>query len=69
MKKVYKHLIYAKGEDAILRLTLNDPESLNALSWKEEDALLWELFDGVKRGGEDDDIKVIIIKAAGRAYS
>ena len=69
MKKVYKHLVYAKGEDAILRLTLNDPGSLNALSWKEEDALLWELFDGVKRAGEDDDIKVIIIKAAGRAYS
>jgi len=68
MEKIYKHLVYEKGKDAILRLTLNDPKTLNAASWKGEDALLWELFDGVKRGGEDDDIKVIIIKGAGKAF-
>jgi enoyl-CoA hydratase len=69
MGKVYKHLVYEKGKDAILRLTLNDPATLNALSWKDKDALLWELFDAVKRAGDDDDIKVIIIKGAGNAFS
>jgi len=69
MEKVYKHLVYEKGKDAILRLTLNDPATLNALSWKDKDALLWELFDAVKRAGDDDYIKVIIIKGAGNAFS
>ncbi len=69
MSTTYKHLLYEKGEGGILRITLNDPETLNALSWKDEDALLWELFDAVKKAGEDDDIKVIIIKGAGRAFS
>lgn len=69
MAKTYTHLIYEKDEDGILRLTLNDPETLNALSWKEEDALMWELFDGVERAGEDDDVKVIVIKGAGTAFS
>lgn len=69
MRQSYKHLIYEKNEDGILNLTLNDPKTLNALSWKDEDSLIWELFDAVDRAGEDDDVKVIVIKGAGKAFS
>lgn len=69
MTKSYTHLIYEKKKDGILVLTLNDPNTLNALSWKDEDSLIWELFDAVEKAGEDDDIKVIIIKGAGKAFS
>ena len=69
MEKRYKHLIYEKGNEGILRLALNDPETLNALSWKDEDSLLWEFFHAVKRAGDDDEIKVIKIKGAGKSFS
>lgn len=69
MAESYTHLIYEKDEDGILALTLNDPKTLNALSWKDEDSLIWELFDAVDRAGEDDDVKVIVIKGAGTAFS
>ena len=68
MVKAYTHLIYEISGDGILNLTLNDPKTLNALSWKDEDALIWELFDAVKEGGENDDVKVIVIKGEGDAF-
>jgi enoyl-CoA hydratase/carnithine racemase len=61
-------LIYDKedlAEGSIVTLTMNKPESLNALNIefsREIDAALTKVE-------EDDDVKVVIFKAAGRAFS
>ena len=66
----YKYVIYEK-EGNIARITLNKPEMLNAMTFigsKEatEDANeLWAAYD---EAAEDDDVKVVILKGAGRAF-
>ena len=60
----YKNIIYEKrGRIAIL--TLNRPQVLNALS----SALLDEMDVALIEAEQDDGIRVIIIKGAGRAFS
>lgn len=61
----YENLIYDKGNDRILRLTLNRPEKLNALNTP----LMNEIKAAIEEGEQDQDIRVIIIKGAGRAFS
>ena len=46
-------------------VTLNRPEKLNALSVD----LQHEVRDALGHAGEDDDVRVIVLKAAGRAFS
>jgi len=60
----YETIIYEKT-DRIARITLNRPEKVNALSL----TLRGELLDAVTEAGRDDDVGVIIIKGAGRAFS
>jgi len=60
----YKNLLYEKTE-AIVRLTLNRPEKLNALST----ALIRELQAALEAAERDTAVRVIIIKGAGRAFS
>ncbi len=60
----YETILYEKT-DRIARITLNRPEKLNALSTQ----LRIELIDAVTDSGLDDDIRVIVIKGAGRAFS
>ena len=50
--------------DGITTLTLNRPDQFNALS----EALLSQLDQMLTEIGEDDSIRVVIIKANGRAY-
>ncbi len=50
--------------DGIATLTLNSPGSLNALS----DAMLAALKDAFGRLSEDRDIRVVILKGAGKAF-
>ncbi len=62
----YKYIIYEK-EGNIARLTLNKPEKLNAFSFlggEDSD----EIHGAIADAAEDDDIKVLIIKGAGRAF-
>jgi len=61
----YENLIYEKKEDKILRLTLNRPEKLNALNTP----LMNELKAALEEAERDEEIRVIIIKGAGRAFS
>lgn len=56
--------ILADLSEKILTLTLNRPERLNALS----PTLLAELRDELDRAATNDDISVVVIKAAGRAF-
>ncbi len=60
----YETILYEKA-DRIARITLNRPEKLNALSTQ----LRVELIDAIADSGRDDDIRVIVVKGAGRAFS
>ena len=60
----YKAIIYEKA-NRIARITLNRPEKLNALSIE----LREELADAIIKSGADQDVSVIILKGAGRAFS
>jgi len=61
----FETVVYEKIEDKIVRLTLNRPEKLNALSPK----LLSELDRVMEDYERDNDASVMIIRGAGRAFS
>lgn len=61
-------LIYEKEdleEGSIVTLTMNKPESLNALNIE----FSREIDEALTRVEEDDDVKVVIFKGSGRAFS
>jgi enoyl-CoA hydratase len=60
----YEFIIY-EIKDNVATITLNRPEKLNAM----HDALRTEWWNAIKEAGVDDNVKVIIIKGAGRAFS
>ncbi len=64
----YKYVIYEKKGE-IAYVTINRPEKLNALEyvWAGEDFA--EVVAAYKEAELDDEIKVIILKGAGRAFS
>lgn len=57
-------ILLREDQDGIATLTLNNPGSLNALS----DAMLSALKDAFARLSEDRDIRVVILKGAGKAF-
>lgn len=62
----YEVVIYEPDHEShVAKITLNRPESMNALSHQ----LRAELFHAVKVAERDNDINVIVIKGAGRAFS
>ncbi|MTD58947.1 enoyl-CoA hydratase-related protein [Amycolatopsis pithecellobii] len=54
-----------RPRDAILRVTLNRPEKRNAMSSE----LRRELFDVLEQADADSDIRVIILRGAGKCFS
>jgi enoyl-CoA hydratase len=63
----YENLVVDRigTDDRIGRITLNRPEKMNALSQE----LLFELNDVLHAMEADDDIRVIILRGAGRSFS
>jgi enoyl-CoA hydratase len=64
----YKYVIYEK-EGEIATITFNKPEKMNSyviISVGEDFA---EVLDAITRAEEDDEVKVIIFKGAGRCFS
>jgi len=61
---VYENLIYEKKE-GVARITLNRPSVMNALT----PALLSEIKSAVQHAGKDNEVKVIVLTGAGRAFS
>src|SRR3990167_3590393 len=59
----YEHLIYDKREHRVT-LTLNRPEKLNALNEK----LTREFESGMLAAEDDDDVRVVVLKGAGRGF-
>lgn len=60
----FEQLIYEK-QGPVVRITLNRPDQLNALSIE----LYTELGDAVLRAGSDAEAQIIVITGAGRAFS
>ncbi len=58
-------VLYEKVGDRIARVTLNRPEVANAQSYE----MLYELNAAFDRAAGDDDVRVIVLAAAGRHFS
>jgi enoyl-CoA hydratase len=50
---------------SVARITLNRPDKLNALSY----ALVDALHEALRRAAADDQVKVVVLRGAGRAFS
>lgn len=63
----YKYVIYEKDGN-IARITLNKPEKLNTYTFigRGEDAN--EIWSAFGEAADDDDVKAVILKGAGRAF-
>ncbi len=59
----YKEILFS-SEDAIAFLTLNSPQTINALSKR----MISEMIDALRKLSADETIKVIIIRAAGKHF-
>jgi enoyl-CoA hydratase len=62
---VTDRLVLEERRGPALWLTLNRPEKLNALSYE----LVRQLRDAIRRADEDDEVKVVVVTGAGRAFS
>lgn len=60
-----EEVVLYEREGRLAYLTLNRPERLNAFNVE-----LWaQLVGGMKRAGDDDEVRVVIIRGAGRCFS
>jgi 2-(1,2-epoxy-1,2-dihydrophenyl)acetyl-CoA isomerase len=57
--------ILFEREGAVARITLNRPEKLNAIKW----SMVEDLTEMASRAGEDEEVRVVVITGAGRAFS
>lgn len=60
----FKTIIFER-KDGVARITLNRPETLNAMSPE----LISEMTAGIAEAERDESIKVVVIAAKGRAFS
>lgn len=67
-RKELSRVIYEKDEH-IATITLNYPEKLNAMDFLGDGGIVDGFYkDALDLAEQDDDIKVVLIKAAGRAF-
>jgi enoyl-CoA hydratase/carnithine racemase len=59
----YEHIAY-RVEERILTITLTRPEKLNAFTPR----MMYELLDVFERADADDEVRVVIVTGAGRAF-
>jgi len=64
----YKYIIYEK-EGEIARITLNKPDKLNSYTFISVGEDFAEILHGFREAENDDEVKVIILKGAGRCFS
>ena len=57
--------VLIEKKDAICTLVLNRPEVMNAMN----ETLILELKDAVAQIAEEDGIKVVVVKGAGKNFS
>ncbi|MSQ70242.1 MAG: hypothetical protein EXR27_02985 [Betaproteobacteria bacterium] len=61
----YEYIGYEVDSDNLATITLNKPDTMNALSWP----MMEELKAALKRAERDPNAHVIILKGAGRCFS
>ena len=59
----YQDIIYDKSE-RVATLTFNRPERLNAIT----NVMRSEILEAMKDASEDDDVRVVVIKGAGKGF-
>ena len=59
----YQHILY-DVKDHVATLTFNRPDRLNATNWP----MRFEIADAVRRTEADDDVRVLVVTGAGRAF-
>jgi enoyl-CoA hydratase len=64
----YHSIIYQR-EDNIATIMLNRPEKLNTWDFPGQGGMHDEFFSALDQAAKDDDIKVVVIKGAGRGFS
>lgn len=57
-------LVHYAVEDAVATVTLDSPHNRNALSQQ----LVSELFERLERAGADDEVKVVLVRQAGKVF-
>jgi enoyl-CoA hydratase/methylglutaconyl-CoA hydratase len=57
-------LVHHRVDDHVASLVLDSPPNRNALSRR----LVAELYDGLQRAEDDDDVKVVLIRAEGPSF-
>jgi len=63
----YKYVIYEK-EGEVAKITLNKPDKLNVMDFPGDGGIFDDFMAALDEAAEDDDLKVVIIKGAGRAF-
>jgi enoyl-CoA hydratase len=68
-KKEYKTILFEQRKESpfVWYLTLNRPEQNNAISIG-PDEMTGEIKDAMERANHDDNVKVVVIKGAGKNY-
>jgi len=66
----YNTLLYEKDKKVphILFITLNRPQKNNAISIG-PDEITGEIQDAIRRADLDDEVKVVVFRAAGKSFS
>jgi enoyl-CoA hydratase len=68
MKKMsYQYIIYEKDGD-ISRITFNQPDKLNVMDFPGDHGIYDEFMAALDEAANDDSLKVVIIKGAGRSF-
>ena len=63
----YKLVLYEK-EGAVVRITFNQPEKLNAFDFPGQGGILDDFYAALQEAEDDDEIKVIVLRGAGRSF-
>ena len=62
-----QYVLYEKN-DAVARITLNRPEKLNVFDFPGQGGILDQFYAALEEAEEDDGVKVVVIRGAGRSF-
>jgi 2-(1,2-epoxy-1,2-dihydrophenyl)acetyl-CoA isomerase len=65
MTRVSEREVLIEQDRGVLRVTLNRPERLNAITW----SMMEDLLQVVERSEADDSVRVLVLRGAGRVFS